>query len=33
MWFKSISWGDGKLGPVGVEWRVFRVWVMEVSEG
>ena len=25
--------GDGKLGPMGVEQRVFRVWVMEVPEG
>ena len=32
MQFRSISQGNGKLAPMGVEQRVFRVWVMEVPE-
>ena len=33
MQFKSISWGDGKLGPMGVEQRVCRTWSMDVPAG
>ena len=33
MQFRSISQGDGKLEPMGVEWRVCRTWSIDVPVG
>ena len=30
---RGFHGGDSKLGPMGFEWRVCRVWVIEVPEG
>ena len=33
MQFIRISWGVGKLGPIGVEQRVCRTWSIDVPAG
>ena len=32
MQFKRISWGEGRLGPMGVKWSVWRRWSTDIPE-
>ena len=32
MWLRRISWGDGRLGPMGVEQSVWRIWLMDIPD-
>ena len=32
MQLRRISWGEGRLGPMGVDWSVWRRWSMEMPD-